>query len=274
MRALVTVTYPPDYGWLRHATKSIERYLTGFDRWFLWVPLPVDAGVSRLVGEYRGKIPLEVKWFPEWPGRGFCHHEWIIVGSDKLHDRKFQTFTTWDADMILTRPADAQEFFGAGGKPILPVRDIGPWAEPRLRRWHQAVKDAIGIYPETDGMGWLPLTYFRDTLHKAQELIQAHTGKTAEEYIRSCKNDFPQTFAEFNTLSYVAWRFHKDRYDFRQGMDPWGQRTICHFWSHGGLDTPLECYERPPSRRYTDVWTVNGKSYHYPREILADLGFL
>lgn len=266
MRILVTITYPRDYGWLRHTAKSIERFMTGFDRWVVWVPLPVDPRVERIRAEYRGKVPLVVRWFNEWPKKGMLHHMNTIVHADQLHDKHASSFTTWDADMLLTRPLDSKELFSADGRPILPVRDIpsNPSLAAEAGKWHKAVADAIGIYPETDGMGWLPLTYLPETLVKTRDLIKAHTGRQAEEYIRSCQNEYPQTFAEYNTLSYVAWRFHRAKYDFRQGLEPWGQRTMLHFWSHGGLDYTL----------HGAPWTVNGKLYSHPREILTDLGFL
>jgi len=263
MKALVTITCPKDYGWLRHSAKSIERFMTGFDRWFLWVPNPKHESVERTQREYHGKVPLEVRWFDEWPGKGMMHRENIIVHSDLLHGSQYATFTNLDADMVITRPMDAGEFF-VKGRPRLPVRDIIPEVAAAAGHWHRGVRDAIGIYPDTDGMGWLPLTYERETLHKTRELIQKHTRKSAEAYIRSCRNEYPQTFAEFNTLSFVAWNFFRSRYEFSPGMPPWGQRTILHFWSHGGIDRPMN----------GAPWTVNGKSFNTPREILADLGFL
>lgn len=264
MKALVTVTYLRDYGWLRHASKSIERYLTGFDRWFVWAPKPTHESVLRTAREYRGKIPLTVKWFDEWPGKGFCHHEWIIVNSDVLHGPEFQTFTNWDSDMLLCRPLDASAMFGDGGRIYLPAGDKAAAisASPNNALWYQAVNKAIGVVPSTNGMAWAPITYHRETLRLTRSLIKAHTKRLAEDYIRSCKNEFPQTFAEFNTISCVAERLHPNLY-LPVPREPWPLGIICQCWSHGGIDHPFE------GRRI-----YNDKPYDTPRQLIGDLGFL
>jgi len=253
--------------------------LTGFDKWILWVPLPGHPTVESLVKQYHGEIPLDVRWFEEWSGQGMLHHMSLVVHAD-VSDPGFQSFTFWDSDMVLSRAMDATEFFAESGKPILPFDEITPEFSknhPIELNWHRAVQEAIGTYPDIHGMGWLPLTYCRDTLQKTRELIQAHTGKSPEAYIQSCRNEYPQTFAEYNTLSYVAWKHHQHLYKFVPGkrdLAPWGRRSILHFWSHGGLDNPLETFEVPSAKECTRPWVLNGKTYRYPREILADLGFL
>ena len=58
--------------------------------------------------------------------------------------------------------------------------------------------------------------------------------------MKSCRNEFPQTFCEFNTLGGVAHRYFQERYHWSnlmtQGYPFAGKVVQC--WSRGGFDCP------------------------------------
>src|SRR4030067_677538 len=87
------------------------------------------------------------------------------------------------------------------GKPVLlyePFEEITK-RHPDVGRWQKVTVEAIGFAPH-ETMRRHPAVHIKETYAKARELMRLHTGKPAEEYIRSKRDEFPHEFCEFVTL--------------------------------------------------------------------------
>jgi hypothetical protein len=103
--------------------------------------------------------------------------------------------------------------------------------------WQVAVEKAVGWVPTEETMT-TPAVHYRKTYAKARECIE-HTGMSCADYITSCENSFPQTFAEFPTLGAVAWKFFDADYHWlNQEKGEWPSSKLAQFWSHASPDQP------------------------------------
>lgn len=106
--------------------------------------------------------------------------------------------------------------------------------------WKFAADFALGWFVWRETMQWMPIAHYRGVYAKTREIIAARHGVPFEDYVKGCRNEFPQSFAEFNTLGAVAHKHFEDRYSWRDVHAHnhifWGK--VLQSWSHGGFDKP------------------------------------
>jgi len=133
--------------------------------------------------------------------------------------------------------------------------------------WRFAVEFALGRRVERECMWCLPIAHRREVYQKTRELISERFPKEKfDGYVRSCRDKYPQTFCEFNTLGAVAHIYFEDYYEWWDGFakpSPPTYGKIIQSWSHGGLD----------GKHYHNE-LIADKTINTPRKLFASLGLV
>lgn len=270
-------TYAGDLNWFRHSARSYKKYARGWDFAKCIVPRSAVADFHPICEE--NGIFLDC--FDEWPGKGFNHHQAMQCCGD-LHFPDAGVIFHVDADCMFASECSPSDWLPEG-KVLLNFMDfkhylnqpVTPEEEKTFmgftgRRmdfdrgqylWKFAADFALGFPVERETMQEMPIVHIREVYAKTREVISARFGKSFEDYVQSCRNEWPQSFCEFNTLGGIAHKFFQDRYHWRNihadGHAFAGKVVQC--WSHGGFDRP-----------HNFAMEVGG--HQTPRELFARLG--
>lgn len=278
MRAgLLCNTYGRDVEWFERLANSYVKFARGWEWFKVVVPNP-DLPLFKRICEPRGIIAVG---FDEWPGKGFNHHQAMQCMGD-LHLPEADAISHVDADCVfasmcqpsdwlpshrpmtpfidfrhlLTRPIDNDEmqtFMGFTGKRV-------DFSRGQLL-WKFAAEFALGFEVPRATMTWMPITHIPETYRKLREVIASRFDKPFEHYIVDCRNEWPQSFCEFESLGGIAYKFFEDRYHWHNidevGYPFAGKVVQC--WSHGGFDRPHD-------------FAVEVGGHQTPRQLFARLG--
>jgi hypothetical protein len=235
---ILMVTFCRDLEFAEYSMRSVRKFTSGFRDNICVVPTQ-DGEMYREMAEPLG---FTVKTFDEWPGKGFLHHEAIICEGD-VWCPGADAILHIDGDCLFTGNVNAMDYFH-NGRPILYRERFEDFKKhPNRYGWKACIKSATGIDAEWETMVRHPSVHIPKTYQATREMIAAHTGKDCKEFIRSCRNTYPQTFAEFPTLGAVAIEKCPDDYcfvDVGQGIPipKWDKTNdkMKAFWSVGGIE--------------------------------------
>ena len=227
--AILMVTYGKDLEFAERSLRSIEKFASGFSEVRVVVPYQDWIAFNAIAGS------ATVDSFVEAKGKGMVHHMAMICRGDMILPEA-DAILHMDADCLFTEPVTPADYI-VNGKPVLVRQRYEDFKETQRTRysWKKCVLAATGIDPEWETMCRHPSVHLPCVYAKTRELIRAWTGIDYESYILSCRNEFPQTFAEFPTLGAVAWEYFRDRYDWVDVKDT-PRPKLKDFWSHGGMD--------------------------------------
>lgn len=240
------VSFGRDIGFLKYSLQSAKKYAKGFGG--ITVAVPESER-----GLYAWVKNAKVVYFNEEHGKGMLHQQIIKCRADGFCPEA-ACILHMDADTMFWRDCSPADFF-RDGKPILVRERYADLRNPNRLHWQRAVEVCAGFKPEYETMVRQGALHIREVYAKARRMVEAHVGKSFDEYVLSCSPNFPQTFAEFPLLGAVAIRNFRDRYtcedyDWRRDARECGipestsfqfiyrkQRDpIVEFWSHGGID--------------------------------------
>jgi hypothetical protein len=230
------------FPWLDYALQSIGKFAHGFSGVTILVPCGQDEELSNITGKITRTIPFTHRCGQEWPDKGMLWHMAQIMRAEEwCPEADFILHT--DSDCIFTEPFGPEDYF-VNGKPVL-MHASFKWLinsqQANLEMWQHAVAAAVGWKPSDEFMRRHPAVHPRKLYAKARECIESHTKMPCDDYIQSCQNAFPQTFAEFPTLGAVAWRFFRNDYHWiDQQRQPFPIGKLAQFWSHAPPDQPQE----------------------------------
>jgi hypothetical protein len=133
-------------------------------------------------------------------------------------------------------------------------------------RWKEAANLALPFRVDNEFMRGHPEVYHRELYRVARKLIESKQRMPLTEFMQGCRNEFPQTFAEFPTLGAVAYELFRELYEpFDCGaqsnpdMQEW---PVQQFWGHGPIDQPQ------------DIWVRGEVKRIVPFEFISQLGIL
>jgi hypothetical protein len=234
------VSVAKHFDWLEYCLRSIQKFASGFSGVTLLVPSDDHQKAIGVANCYNSQVPLSVLHGPEWPGKGMLWHmaqkmradEWCKGADFVLHI---------DSDCMFTEPVTPEDYF-VDGKPVL-MHASFEWLvkaqQANLSMWKEAAERALGWEVTQETMRRHPAVHHHSLYVTARQCIEAHTGMKCDDYIQSCENQFPQTFAEFPTLGAVALKVFPDFYAWRnqetQGFPP---SKLVQFWSHSPPHVP------------------------------------
>ncbi len=231
-----------------YCLKSLELYAQGFAGITLVVPVQ-DV-------KYFQKFDRRVKLttFDEHPTKGFLHHEIMVLRADELCPHA-DYILHLDPDVLMWRATTPDDLIKNGR--CLMVRekydDIAP-RNPNRLIWQKAVFAASGIMPAFETMVRHCNVYPRALYAQVRSVVEGHVKAPFDQYVLSCENGFPQSFAEYPLAGAVAIRDMPDKFNFVEydhdrdarelGIPPgtafqYAYRLerdhFCEHWSHAGV---------------------------------------
>lgn len=241
---ILMVTFRRDFAFAEYSLRSVQKFAKGFGEKIIAVPAP-DGDLFR---EMAGEFGFEVRTFDEWPDKGFVHHEAIICEADAWCPQS-DAILHLDADCLFTEPVNASDYF-VDGRPILYGQRFESFVHyPNRYGWKRCVQEATGIDPEWETMCRHPAVHLRRTYELTREAITAHTGRDWKDYIRSCRNSYPQGFAEFPTLGAVVISKFPETYCLLEAFTD----------SPNSLFNPADIAVKDPSlNKLRAFWSVGG----------------
>jgi hypothetical protein len=280
---LIWVSYAKDVLWFALSAASYRKFARGWDMAKCIVPKQDEEQFKPLCANNG----IELEALEEWTDKPFNWHQFIKSTADQhlpnadviyhidsdavfaqpctpkdwmVDTRILMPYTPYDA--FLKRPEDEDEmltFMGYTGKKV--DFDRGQY------NWRFAVEYALGHRVERECMAWNPIVHWRQTYTKMRDVMNTRwPGRGFDGYVRSCRDQHPQTFCEFNTLGAIAHKYFDSSYFWYDlhfnGKYPFLGKVI-QSWSHGGLDRPHDYGEQ-----------VQDKSINTPRKLFESIGLL
>jgi hypothetical protein len=280
---LLWVTYKKDLKWFEFSARSYAKFANGWNFAKCVVPKR-DVKAFKPVCEANG---IEVWGGDEWEDKPFNWHQTMKCHADD-HLPGADVIFHCDADSVFAKKCSPSDWL-PNRKVLMPYqnydtflkRSIGPDemagfmsgekidGELGPYNWKFAVEFALGRSVERECMRLLPIVHRREVYEKTRQLIsERFPKKKFDGYVRSCRDKYPQSFCEFNTLGAVAhicfengyewWDFFGRPYE-ESGL--WG--NIIQSWSHGGLNGNCNYYGQASDQ------TINT-----PQKLFASLGIL
>ena len=255
--SLFIVTYAKDFPYLEYCLRSIKKFATGFCGVTILVPTK-DVPALRLLLKQTAMEGVNVKHGYEWKDKGMLWHMAQVCRADEWCPNA-DYIAHWDADCIFTAPVTPETFF-KDGKPLLRYEPFESLAKrhPGIWNWKIAAENALPFNVADEFMRGHPEVYAPDTYKKTRQLIEEKHKVSFNEYVRSCKNAYPQTFAEHPTLGAVAATCFSDSYSLsdcsRQSNPDKSSYPVVQFWSHS-----------PPDKEQ-DIWIEGVKRTIIPAQ--------
>lgn len=181
------------------------------------------------------RIPADLfRSVPEPEGRGFLT-QMIVKCEPDLYSPGYDSYIHWDSDCMLVG-----EYHVSGFKDVCYYGSYASLVKqaPHLNLWRIATARCLGFTPEHEFMRCFPISFPSQVYKSTRKRIELITKQPFSSYVYGCRNEFPQTFAEFNTLGAWAWIEHRREVDFRDWSNgpAWGWDRILQFHGPGGLD--------------------------------------
>lgn len=262
---LFICTCAKDFPWLKYCLRSMVKFTSGFAGVTILVPNQDLPALQKLVLDVPGsysKLPVCCWGDDEWPGLGMVWHECQVMFADRWCSPA-DFIAHIDPDCVFTAPVTPDTYF-KDGKPILRYENFNfiGFRHPGVLKWQECTAKCLPFPVHYETMRCHPEVYHHSLYAVARTQMEQKTGQPVADYIRSCRNEFPQGFCEYNTLGNVAMQLFPDQYylveQFSDHVTP--PNHLQQFWSHGALDQPQ------------DIW-VNGEVKSIvPLQMLAALG--
>lgn len=243
---ILIITFRRDLQMLEWNLRSIQKFATGFD--VVKIVVPWDQLDEFLpLEKYRtadGK-PVLIRRFFEYPGKGMIHHEAMVCHADSFCPHADLILHT-DADCIFTGPVSPETYL-VDGKPLLLVeswddleKEVGGRSHP-VFQWKGTVERALQMPCEFETMRGHPAVHLRKVYGGVRARVENVHELPFEHYVLQCRNEFPQSFCEFDTLGTWALFAFRDKYHvhdvwkngyppnpLRQGWTAWNPSNPDH----------------------------------------------
>lgn len=258
--ALLWNTYGGDLAWFEYSARSYAKYAAGGWDYAKVVVPSQDSPAFEPICRQHG---IALAAFEDWPHQSFNAHQAMTCLADTHFPDDVEVVFSMDADCVFASPCTSDDWL-PGGKVLIPFTDFSRFLLTPLHHneqanfmgctglrsdfnrgqymWKFAADFALGWSVERETMAWMPIAHCRDVYRLTRDIIAAHHRMPFEAYVKTCRNEFPQTFCEFNTLGGVAHKFFQERYHWQdvalQGHAFAGK--VVQSWSRGGFDRPHE----------------------------------
>lgn len=265
--SLFISTFKRDFCYLKYCVRSINKFCRGFHEVVIQFPDTDWAEFTSVIGP---EIMAQdnVKYVPiagkEWPGKGMLWHEHEIVNADR-HCRGADFIGHFDSDAIFTDHVTPDTFL-KDGKPYLQYEyfEIIGKRHPGVLNWKTASEACLPFDILYETMRGLPHFYELNTYEMTRDLMMQKTKMDVGEYIRGCRNEYPQTFCEHVTLGNVAIHCFASDYELiEQSRNPnpdVSRWPVIQCWSHGDINKPQ------------DLWIFGKQKMVVPMQVFADYG--
>lgn len=232
------------FSWLKYCIQSIGMFARGFSGVTLLIPRESEPQLpTEIDANLKGILPLTLRLGDEWPNRGMLWHMAQIMRAEEwCPDADFILHT--DSDCLFTEPVSPEDYF-IDGKPVLYYEKFESITRkhPEVGVWHLVTQSCLPFPVKYETMRRHPAVHRRNLYAEARRQIEIKTKQPVDEYIASCRNEYPQTFCEFITLGNVAIECFRPQYHlvdtakFKNGFPP---QKLSQCWSHSPPEIPQE----------------------------------
>jgi len=230
-------TFIRDIEWLELNIQCFNKFCHGFTGYTVVVPEHDKALFEPLAL----RLGVNIRYMVETPGKGFLQHMIVKCRPEQYMTTEADFVMTFDADCMfkaLTTPLS----YVTDGKPHYVVRTYESLNEKGSEKvsdsfqWKTVVKANIGFDPQWYSMCRHPTVWPVDLFGQFRKHVEEVHQQPFDNYVLSCRNDFPQTFAEYPAMGAWAMRYAYDRFfwiDCSNGLAPVDR--LQNFWPRGGL---------------------------------------
>lgn len=230
-------TFGRDVEWFRYSVASYRKFASGWDDAVCLVPQQDRELFSKLCDDHGIRLQVGT----EWGGAGFNWHQMQQCCADLWLPRA-EAIWHIDSDTVFTQPVNPSKWM-EGGKLICGYKRFSHLnaiakTETHSGIWKHRVDAAIGGDVLWSTMVTPPYCHYSGIYRATRRMILMQHPEGFANYVRSCQNEFPQGFAEFETLGAIAQQFYRENYIWRNvenGGHP-SEGLVAEGWSHGGLD--------------------------------------
>lgn len=207
-------SYYKDFKFLNYCLKSIDKYLTGYNKIVIVIPKR-DYQIYKAV--IHTDLPIELHAVDEY-GDGYLYQQYCKMTAYKYCDSQFIMFV--DSDCIFYKPIDLKELV-RNGKPEILYTHYAKVGDAIC--WKQCTERFMNDTVYYEYMRRLPLIYHRETLETIHNL---------EPNLESIVMNSGR-FSEFNALGAWAHKNQADKYRF-ENTDNWQyiDPINIQLWSH------------------------------------------
>jgi hypothetical protein len=246
---ILIVTHARDIPFLEYCIKSIRKFTSGFNGVTIAAPDTEMSAFAKFASN-----DVKVVHYADVPGKGMLRHLAIKCRADEMCPTA-DAVLHMDADCMFWDEATPDDFMSAG-RLILVRERYDDLTNPNRRFWRDGVQRAVGFRPEWETMVRHPQVYPVDLYRWVRKLVEATNGMPFDHFVTTGKNEFPQSFCEFNTIGAVGVRDFAERFTF-VNYDPAkdagecgvsmkhtsfqylyraGRDKVVEMWSHGGAE--------------------------------------
>ena len=198
MRVAIFIrSYSKDACWLEYALRSIRKFTTGFEYVMVAIPSKDHAVFAPLQAKYGIRL-FEygvMKSKPMLSGEvQLCHAEEICSEAEAVCLLDSLDFLVRGRPVLIAQSYE------------LLARDKNPGVV-----WQGMAERALGWKPTHETMRH-PTIFLRGTFAPFRAAVEKHTGRLFDDYVLSCREEWPQTFAELTSLGAFAARFFPEQY--------------------------------------------------------------
>lgn len=196
-------SYSKDFPWLHYALRSIAKFCTGFTGVTVVIPAH-DA--SQALTEFRSYKGVAFNFYA-CPDKPMLRGEIQLCRCDEIVPPDTTHVLLTDSDCIFTCPT-VPEDYTINGKPIM-VGERFDSMPPNSGcfAWRDSTAAALGFVPEYEFMCRHPAFYDVASFRNLRYAVTLYTHTLFDEYVLSCRNEFPQTFAELTSLGACTHKF-------------------------------------------------------------------
>ena len=261
------VTYGKDFQYLPYCIKSIDKFANGFQEVVILVPDQDYTALLKLVAEHARRVTVRCYRETEWPDKGMLWHELQIMRADEWCVDADYVYHI-DPDCVFTAPVSTDTFMREG-KPVLRYER---YETLRARcaadeRWRGLVERDLPFAADRCFMRGHPEIYHRGLYHAAREFVTKRTGLPLSFHIRSQRNEFPQTFAEFPVLGTVAFHGFPTEYHMHDLANP-GAHPELNDWP------VFQAWSHNPPDVLTNLWWKGEHKMRRPIDVFAEAGLI
>lgn len=217
-------TYRNDLVWLPYLFRSIDKYLTGFER----MVIITDNDSEKRAVENMKELPksLQVAVASCNKPHDFAGYVWQqfvkLKAFDYIHD---DIIVFVDSDCVFKRPINPNDIM-VEGKPLVlktAYSEIGHTVP-----WQPITEQACGFKVDWEYMRRLPFVFRRDSLINA-----VNYKPDLFQYIKDRSDS--RAFSEFNYIGAYVEKFEPEKYHFHDTAFGVPDAIVHQGWSWGGL---------------------------------------
>jgi hypothetical protein len=273
MKAQIFIaTYRNDYDWVRCSLASIKKFSSGFLPPVVNVPLEDFEWMKKGLLEVCPDVVITTRFVRKNAGIrcGFMSAQIAMMRADEYCPEADFIFLI-GSESFAVAPFTPEMYF-KGSRPAMLVSRYSDLEKchPDCLCWRPGTERLLGWKPELECMRRLPCVYPKEIYTEFREFVASRSPFMTFDDTIYRWDEIHRDTSEQNLLGAFAHKYFNGLYEWvdvgcsslLQATLPEWPNPIATFWSHGGLDRPIDL-----------VFNSNGVSVHgrTPRQVIKEV---